>query len=198
VNGHAHFAWLAAILLLTVLLSDVSVAGADPVAAPAEALRRQAPIATVSDPLRATYYIVRFTQYVHWPLESDFPHWSICVPKALGVSTRDYAGQTTRSKSFAVREVADPTQLSGCHILDLTLLDVQAARRFIEQAQGQPILTVGNGNAFCSVGGIICLEGKSSHLSFEINLSATRRAGLFINARLLSLGKESMAASGSP
>jgi hypothetical protein len=201
---HAHFAWLRAVMLLTVLLPSVSfdtVAEADWGTERSEALEPQVSVVAASDPLLAAYYIVRFAQYVHWPMENDFPHWLICVPKASDTSVHDddYAGQTVRGKSFEVHEVVDPAQLSGCQVLDLTSLDIQAARGFLEQAQEHPILTVGSDKAFCSAGGVICLERGAGHLSFEINLSATRRADLRINARLLSLARESAkVASGSP
>ncbi|MDR2012790.1 MAG: YfiR family protein [Rhodanobacter sp.] len=198
--GYLYFAGLLVALLLTLLPSMSHGVIAETVLETArpEASQQQARIAASHDPSRAAYYIVRFAQYVHWPLENDLPHWVICVPKSLDTSPRDYADQTARGKSFEIREVDAPAQISGCQVLDLTLLDEQAAYGFLAQARKRPILTVGRGSAFCSSGGVICLERGKRYFSFEINLSATHEAGLLINARLLSMGKESTTTGGSP
>jgi len=154
--------------------------------------------AAPSDGLASTgEYIVGFVQYVHWPAEDAAKTWQVCVGSPLGDRTAYYAGRTARGKAFSVRAVAASDALADCHILDLTNTSEGDAKAFLARARPLAILTVGEGERFCTTGGIACLRSHPDG-GFEINLSAVQRARLMVNAQLLMLGRRRETAGDGP
>ena len=157
--------------------------------------RAQAPagsgLGTVGD------YIVGFAQYVRWPAEDEASSWKVCVAAPLGDKADAYAGRTVRGKPFAVRAVGGRDPLDGCHVLDLSDASPADAKPLLERARRLAVLTVGEGERFCTAGGVACLRRQDGG-GFEINLSAAQQARLSINAQLLMLGrKRQLAGDGS-
>jgi hypothetical protein len=146
----------------------------------------------------AADYIVGFVQYVRWPAEESLASWQVCVAAPLADKAAAYAGRTARGKPFAVRAIAAGDTLVDCHVVELMDASEADARRLLERARHLPVLTVGDGERFCSAGGIACLRLREGAGGFEINLSAVQQARLVVNAQLLMLGrKRHVAGSGS-
>ena len=143
----------------------------------------------------ADAYLLGFIQYVRWPAEESITAWQVCVPGARE-GLRLWRG-SARGKSVSVRTVATGDSLAGCHILDFTVAPVAGAKALLAQARKHPILTVGEGSAFCTAGGVVCLRGGDGTSGFEINLSAAQEAGLSVNAQLLMLGRKRQTAGGN-
>jgi len=143
-------------------------------------------------------YISGFVLYVHWPDDAAITSWQICVGyPATGEDTR-YANLVVRDRPFTVRHVGAKDALAGCQVLDLTAADAATATALMQSAQAQRgLLTVGNGKAFCSTGGLICLRMNDPRGGFEINLSGVKNAGFSINAKLLMLARPA-GAEGTP
>jgi len=53
----------------------------------------------------------------------------------------------------------------------------------------RPVLTLGSGAAFCSSGGLFCLQPAGAGTRFSVNTDAVARSGLVVNARVLQLGR---------
>jgi hypothetical protein len=53
----------------------------------------------------------------------------------------------------------------------------------------RPVLTLGSGAAFCSGGGLFCLQPAGAATRFSVNTDAVARSGLVVNARVLLLGR---------
>jgi hypothetical protein len=158
----------------------------------------QAPSAPGGGLGTAADYIVGFVHYVRWPAEEDVKRWQVCVASPLAEKAGAYDGRTARGKPFAVRVAAAADALADCHVLDLTDAPVADAKRLLERARPLAILTVGEGERFCTAGGVACLRLRDGSGGFEINLSAVQQAHLSVNAQLLMLGrKRQMAGGGS-
>lgn len=143
-------------------------------------------------------YIVRFVQYVRWPAEDDVGAWRICIVAARGDSASFYAERTARGKPFDARRVQANDALAGCNVLDLTAASPAESRALLERARRHSILTVGEGERFCSMGGTVCLRPSVEGGGFEINLSSAQQSRLTINAQLLMLGRKRQVAGGQP
>jgi len=146
---------------------------------------------------RAGEYILGFIQYVRWPAEENIDAWKVCVlSEAAGAA---YVGLSARGRPLAVRRIVTFEQLKDCQVLDLTDAPVAELRGWLERARRQPVLTLGDGEKFCTAGGVICLRaraGADGAGGFEVNLSAVQEAGLVANAQLLMLGRKRPPAGG--
>lgn len=140
-------------------------------------------------------YVVGFVQYVRWPAEDAITHWRVCVAAPVGDRADAYAGRTARGKPFEARAVGARDALDECHVLDLSDAAPADARVLLERARRLSILTVGEGERFCTAGGVACLRRREGG-GFEINLSAAQQARLSVNAQLLMLGRKRQIAGG--
>lgn len=140
-------------------------------------------------------YIVGFVQYVRWPAEDDIKSWQVCIAAPLADKADAYAGRTARGKPFEVRAVAARDAVADCHVLDLSDASTADAKALLERARRLAILTVGEGERFCTAGGVACLRRRDGG-GFEINLSAAQQARLNVNAQLLMLGRKRQLAGG--
>lgn len=92
----------------------------------------------------------------------------------------------------AARVVAAPTPaaLRDC---DVVVIDgdwpADALRGVLRAFAQRPVLTVGFGGAFCSIGGSVCLQPGTQGTRFAINADALARSGLDIDPRALLLGR---------
>ncbi len=142
-------------------------------------------------------YIVGFVQYVHWPAEDGVRTWQVCVGAPAGDRAAAYAGRTARGKAFSVRAVAATDAIADCQILDLTNTSAGDTKALLARARPLAILTVGEGERFCTTGGVACLRSRADGGGFEINLSAVQQARLIVNAQLLMLGRRRQTAGGA-
>jgi hypothetical protein len=156
----------------------------------------QAPSPAASGLGTAGDYIAGFVQYVRWPAEDDVKTWQVCVAPPLADKAAAYAGRIARGKPFEVRAVGPRDGLADCHVLDLTDAPAADGKALLERARRLAILTVGEGERFCTAGGVACLRQRDGSGGFEINLSAAQQARLSVNAQLLMLGRKRQLAGG--
>jgi len=161
----------------------------------AGAARAQAPSPPAGGLGSAGDYVVGFVQYVRWPAEDDIKSWQVCIATPLADKADAYAGRTARGKPFEVRAVGTRDAIADCHVLDLSDASPADVKALLERARRLAILTVGEGERFCSAGGVACLRRRDGG-GFEINLSAAQQARLNVNAQLLMLGRKRELAGG--
>jgi hypothetical protein len=145
----------------------------------------------------AADYIVRFVQYVRWPVEEGLTAWQVCIASPGAAGVEGYAGRSARGKPFAVRPVTARDPLADCQVLDLTTASAAERPLLLERARWLPVLAVGEGESFCSSGGTVCLRARDEGGGFEVNLSAAQAARLAVNAQLLMLGRKRHVAGGA-
>ena len=138
-------------------------------------------------------YIVAFSRYVQWQDEDRLPAWNICFVGDIPHDQQQlYVDRTVRNKPFVVRNINAETAFSDCQVLDLTTANTETTKRILAKCRHMPILTVGLGSEFCSIGGQICLnrdnDGTKPSQKFGLNLSNIREAKLTVSARLLTIG----------
>lgn len=152
------------------------------------------PVPVAADGLsNSAEYIIAFSRYVQWQDEERLPAWNICY---VGEIPRDqerlYLDRTVRNKPFAVRNISADATFRDCQVIDLTAVNLETAKNILIKCRHMPILTVGSGAEFCSIGGQICLgktndDAKSSQ-KFGLNLSNIKESKLTVSARLLTIG----------
>ncbi len=135
-------------------------------------------------------YSLNFAKFTHWPgaVQPD-AGLKVCMvgrsPVASVLSASEGESVGGRPISFDYKRL--PGDVTDCHLLYLSELDLDRERRLLASLAGLPILTVSDLPGFAKAGGMIELVVVEKRLRFEINLGALRKAGLRLDPKLLRL-----------
>jgi hypothetical protein len=80
--------------------------------------------------------------------------------------------------------------LKTCHLLFICLSEQREAREIIDIVGKNGVLTVGDTSSFIESGGAINFFMEENKIRFNINLTASEKAGLKIRSQLLRLAKK--------
>jgi len=146
--------------------------------------------------LRVAYTVWGIISYTKWPEAKGALR--VCLPGGDNL----YAGFIRRSadkvalgRKIVVRTT--PTDPAGtCDVVYFPAMSLGDAGRALRPLGGSPILTIGEGETFCSAGGMFCLmpgdEAETETIGagrFAANLDATSRSPLRVNPQVLRLSK---------
>lgn len=139
-------------------------------------------------------FLFNFARFVEWPPErfaTRETQFQICTigRDGLGATLDSLAGKSAQSREVRVRRGLAPADIAGCHIV---FVAEQEDRRFssVQRAAREgAVLVVGESEGFCEAGGMIGLVPVEGKMQFEINLGATRAAGLKVPSQVLRLAR---------
>ncbi|MCL2876843.1 MAG: YfiR family protein [Betaproteobacteria bacterium] len=130
--------------------------------------------------------------YTHWPngeeslrvcLSGDDQHLTTIRQSAIEL------GHKTTTL-FAPENAAN-----ACDVVYVSGTGMSEVDRLSRSADGAPVLTIGDGERFCSMGGMFCLlsseegSGEATIDRFAINEDVVSRSALRINPQVLRLSK---------
>jgi hypothetical protein len=95
--------------------------------------------------------------------------------------------ETWRGRPIVLRPVSSPTEANGCHVLYVARANQARWRTQQPDLKGRPILSVGEGDRFAALGGIVQLGLERNRLRLTVNLSAARAVGLVLSSKVLRL-----------
>jgi hypothetical protein len=95
--------------------------------------------------------------------------------------------QGTRAPGVEMRVVHGRNDLRACQVLFLAYPDSTRMREALAQLQGASVLTIGDGQEFVRMGGVVGFEAQGNKLRLLVNPGAAQRARLKISAKLLSM-----------
>jgi hypothetical protein len=78
-------------------------------------------------------------------------------------------------------------QLLDCQAIYFGAMQSSGYRVLLMQMVNRPVLTVGQGEEFCSYGGLFCLESVAQGARIRVNLDSIASSGLRVNPQLLRL-----------
>lgn len=130
--------------------------------------------------------------YTRWPEKHD-NHLKVCIvghSDNIEIHKRT-AGFIAPARQATVEELL-PKHLgeAQCDVVIVGRLDDAEREHILGILTGKPVLTIGEQSAFCSAGGMFCLEKMAKGLLFEANLDAIGRSTLKINPQVLLLSKK--------
>ena len=140
-------------------------------------------------------FLFNFTQFVEWP-PAAFSNDE--APLVIGVIGKNpfgarladiVSGEKVNGHAVTVQYYADVEEIGACHILFINLSDAKRTERILEALKGRNILTVSDISGFSAEGGMIRLFTRNNKIRFEVNLEASRAAGLIISSKLLRLAE---------
>jgi hypothetical protein len=137
-------------------------------------------------------YLYNFGRFVEWPSNTpaDKGDFTVCV---LGNdpfgSTLDatLAGETIRGKNVVAKRISTPQESVNCQILFLSTAEAAQINKIMESLDNAAVLTVSDIPQFSQRGGMIQFVLEGNRIRFEVNLTATRRAGLSLSSELLKV-----------
>ena len=139
--------------------------------------------------------LYKITKFVSWPnaaFDRVNAPLNVCVMAGSPFiePMQSLEGRRVRNHSITIVTFDDPESVSGnCHVLVLSDSDAKKADSLLASSMAEPILTVGDSDAFARQGGIVGLGVEKSRVVFAINVEASQRAGLDISAQLLQLAR---------
>ncbi len=138
-------------------------------------------------------YLYNFGRFVEWPgkvAAAQGGSFTVCVlgRDPFGPSLdAALAGETVGGKTIVAKRISSPEESGNCQILFLSLSEDSHLNTIIADLDKKAVLTVSDMPQFAQRGGMIqfVLEGK--RVRFEVNLTATQRAGLTLSSELLKV-----------
>ena len=139
-------------------------------------------------------FLYRFAQFVEWPQEAGGERSRqlvLCVlgPDVFEGALNSIVGKTVRERELVVKPIASPRQVGQCQMVFLAQPGPEAMKTTLNQSRQARVLTVSDQPGFAASGGMIELLRQDNRLQFEINLGATREAGLLVSSNLLRLAR---------
>lgn len=139
-------------------------------------------------------FVSRFPHFVEWPDSAlqGRETIDICVaePDPFEEDLENLIeGEELHGRRLTIRRIGHPSRVEGCHVLFVSSPSERASE-FLEQIEGQPVLTVGESSDFLDAGGIINLLIINQRVRFAVNADAASRAGLRLSSQLLGLATD--------
>jgi hypothetical protein len=140
-------------------------------------------------------FLYNFAKFVEWPgqsFRSDKDPLRICVlgQDPFGNSLRDtVSGKSIAGRSFAVTDIGDAAEAPGCQILFISSSERKRFKAILAGHRMAGVLTVGESEGFCALGGVVNFKLEGGRVSFEINVDAAAQANVRVSARVLSLAR---------
>ena len=140
-------------------------------------------------------FLLNFAKFTQWPsqaFENDRSPIVICI---LGedpfgaVMEETIKGETVDGRKLKIKRCKEPAEVDGCQILFIKGMNQERMAQVLRKMEGSNVLTVGESGAFLDAGGVIAFVMEQNKVRFEINETASERAGLKISSKLLSLAR---------
>ena len=142
-----------------------------------------------------TAYLYHFMRFIDWPVQAnpqaDDPY-IICIPAESSelVFLEEITKKTVNDNPISIMQVDNTASLQNCHILYLVDLKPNASKRYINDTNGLPVLSVGNGLNFLGLGGMISFNVSKGQVTFSVNLKAATEVNLKISANMLDVAEK--------
>jgi hypothetical protein len=140
-------------------------------------------------------FLFHFVQLVEWPagaMGNEINPITLCTmgeDPFRGDLEATLAGKTVGTRAMIVRHLKAEEDFQGCQVLFVSGHDATRLAPLLQRLKDDPILTVGESDAFVEQGGMIQFLLVDNKVRFAINVEAAERAKLKISSRLLLLAK---------
>jgi hypothetical protein len=138
-------------------------------------------------------YLYNFGRFVEWPAKGAPPpnsSFTICVlgedpfGQALDATL---SGETIGNQKVTARRISNPQMAVDCQILFISSSEASRLNKIIEALDKSAVLTVSDIPEFSQRQGMIQFVFEENRIRFEVNLTATQRAGLTLSSELLKV-----------
>ncbi len=141
-------------------------------------------------------FLEKFTRFINWPNESNHSISSnYFIISVVGESPLNneiykfYKNRKIKGKDVKINFIKEISEIDKCHLLFITNSEKERLGEIIKYTKDKPILTIGDSDGFAEQGVIINMHSKNNQLRFQINETALKFSGLYMNFKLLSLAE---------
>jgi len=137
--------------------------------------------------------IYKIAKFIEWPENSSTnadSAMNICVLGAdpFGKNLDLIRDKTVRGRDLVIHKFDQlQSAQTDCHALFISSSEKQHLHTILETLGSRPILTIGDTKGFATAGSMINFINRNNSIRFEVNLEASRKAGLKISSQLLQL-----------
>lgn len=137
-------------------------------------------------------FVFKFAQFTTWSTPPAGESFTICLEgaNARGGAFAMVAGKTLNDKPVEVKYLSSARSLDECQVAYLNPASQKELAEWMEKVDSLPILTVSDYPDASKENVMIEFISEPNRVAFKVNLSAVRRSGLSISARVLQLAQE--------
>ncbi len=138
--------------------------------------------------------LYHFAQFVEWPpgaFKDGLSPIDLCILgiDPFGETLASISDKMVRGRRLCIKRMKHVDQVSGAHILFISVSESQNLSRTLKAVRNLAVLTVGEMDGFAQRGGMINFITLEKRVQFEINPDAVQRSGLKISSQLLKVAK---------
>ncbi len=140
-------------------------------------------------------FLFTFVKYVDWAPDAFVATSNAVVIGVLGkdpfgpVLETVVEGKKFNDHPVRIERFQRVEDIGACHVLYVSESEKAHLRETLKALRGRKILTVGEMEGFLQKGGQIQLVMEENRLRFDINLGATKEAGLSLSSHLLRVAR---------
>ncbi len=135
-------------------------------------------------------FLYNFALFSEWPAMPDPVYLCVLGADPFGPYLDRYEGRELRGSRVSTRRVASAHEARGCQVLFIAASEHARLPRIRDELAGRPVLTVTEGEGIDRSTVMIVIVPEGSRLTFEVNLSAARQAGLNLSSKMLKLARK--------
>ena len=147
-------------------------------------------------------FVYNFLKFVEWPVDASVTAKDPFVVLIVGEGpTADATESFLESKTIGerpliVRRTQSDPSFTGVRAAFVVERDGRKLRRILAAATAAGVLTIGEGDDFASLGGVIGLLVENRRVRFDVDTSAAQSAGLRVSSKLLALTRNVRSSGG--
>jgi len=134
-------------------------------------------------------FLYKFALFTLWPDMATGDTFNICVlgDNPFGTALEQLNGKLIQNQPVRTRIAHSTTDAGNCQVLFVPASGHTSMHNMADALKGSPILIVSEANGYDPHDVMIMLGEQDGRINFQINHSATQRAGLDVSSRLLRL-----------
>jgi hypothetical protein len=177
-------------MMRTDVLRRLFFAAASLLASSAWTAERLAPVG--EHELKAAY-LYNFAMFTTWPADRNTQEGALnfCVyaGEAQAASLGALHARKIRERRIQVRQVLNPADTAGCHVLFVGGKSSDEALPMLEAVRDSATLSVTDAPDMARSSAVISMALDNGRLAFDVNLHNARRARLVLSSKLLNLAR---------
>ena len=139
-------------------------------------------------------YIINILKFTEFPKESftnlgDTIVISVLGDEALFGVLNTFNNKNLKDKILKIQEISRLDSIPRSHIVVVGDNAVEKLDKILRQVSSFDVLSVGNGEDFCSMGGLIGLYLENDKLRIMVNLPELRKTKMKIGSQLMQIAK---------
>ncbi len=137
-------------------------------------------------------FVYRLMSFVEWPGDVLGDHLTVGFvgEGPMGDAlTRSLQGKRIGSRPIEVRVVRTTGDMRDCNVLVVSYSDASRTRQAVAGIKDASVLTIGDGEGFARMGGVVALVPREGTFQLAINPQAAARARIKISSKLLTMAK---------